>query len=498
LRTMLSDDVHAPRKSKVLHVSHPDSTMTLLDIVHSVVSIVAPSFAYHIPGKQQALLEFRSENDASAVLAFAGTKSLSHHSHQLSFSYSRAQEIYRHHAFAVSLDPQSGLVTLVPPEMSADVHPSGVGESKSKTMLLSCIDPRVEVGVRELLPHLSPFGEVQRIITFYRNGLQCLVEFATAAEAMDAVEVLNGTDLAAPDLLTVRAELSSKHAGGITVKRQCEQAWDFTLAPFLPPHSSSEQQQSSHPVHHHLNHLNAPPLAAVEGSRSSGSATSLQQVLHVRGLPSWVTIRHLCNIVSLYGHILRAKLLHSRGQSVALIQMGSSTQALCVLHNLQQLPLGAQHKLQWTIANSPYVITPANAAESDGYLDAAMFGVPSSTPLGSVNKPSKSLFVSGIPISHQMEDLKSSNMDEGGKKKMMTATIMKLLHEAGAEIGPPSHVHGETHKNMLRGWLTMQSIGQAATLVMRLNNYRVEGTQIIRWRFTNDKKAQPECPTSAE
>jgi hypothetical protein len=489
---MLSDDVHAPRKSKVLHVLHPDSTMTLLDIVHSVVSIVAPSFAYHIPGKQQALLEFRSENDASAVLAFAGTKSLSHHSHRLSLSYSRAQEIYRHHAFAVTLDPQSGLLTLVPPEMSADVHPSDVGESK--TMLLSCIDPRVEVGVRELLPHLSPFGEVQRIVTFYRNGLQCLVEFATAAEATDAVEVLNGTDLAAPDLLTVRAELSSKHTGGITVKRQCEKAWDFTLAPFLP-HSSNEQQQSSHPVHHHLN-LNAP-VATVGGRGGTGYST-LQQVLHVRGLPSWVTIRHLCNIVSLYGHILRAKLLHSRGQSVALIQMGSSSQALCVLHNLQQLPLGAQHKLQWTIANSPYVITPANAAESDGYLDAAMFGVPSLTPLGSVNKPSKSLFVSGIPIPHQIEDLKSSDMDEGGKKKMMTATIMKLLQEAGAEMGRPSHVHGETHKNMLRGWLTMQSIRQAATLIMRLNNYRVEGTQIIRWRFTNDKKAQPECPTSAE
>ncbi|XP_026193575.1 polypyrimidine tract-binding protein homolog 3 [Cyclospora cayetanensis] len=248
----------------------------------------------------------------------------------------------------------------------------------------------------DLIHHLfSRYGEVEKIVSFYKTPTlyQALVQFARPEQAQEALANLHNRNIY-DGCNTL--QLQESRLPELVVKSNCAKSWDYTISAAGPGASRASllehhpQQQPQHAVHPEMHHH---PQAAARGMFTPYGGVrpvphppvcfpperlpqelremdfdfanpSQTPVVIVYNIPASVNIQMLFNLFSLYGIVLRIKILKERPDT-ALIQYALPFYATIA----QCLMMGAVcegQALQVTLSRNKEVRLPSSAATASG------------------------------------------------------------------------------------------------------------------------------------
>lgn len=264
----------------------------------------------------------------------------------------------------------------------------GAGEP-GRVLLASVSDIRYPVDL-DLIHHLfSRFGEVEKIVSFFKTPtlFQALVQFARPEQAQDALANLHNRNIY-DGCNTL--QLQESRLPELVVKSNCAKSWDYTQSAAGPGASGisimdQHPQQQVHPDMHHQAAARAmyspyggvrpvpqPPfcfpherlpqeLREMDFEFANPTQTP---VIIVYNIPSSVTLQMLFNLFSLYGIVLRIKILKERPDT-ALIQYAMPFYATIA----QCLMMGAVCEgqvLQVTLSRNKEVRLPSATVTTSG------------------------------------------------------------------------------------------------------------------------------------
>lgn len=105
--------------------------------------------------------------------------------------------------------------------MPSDIRPNHI-------LVVSIQKPYYPITTDVLYTIMSPFGVVQRIVIFHRNGVRAMIEFDSIASATRAMQVLNGAEIYA-GCCVLQIEFS-RNLQKLNVRRNDDESWDYTVA----------------------------------------------------------------------------------------------------------------------------------------------------------------------------------------------------------------------------------------------------------------------------
>ncbi|KAL8431940.1 hypothetical protein Efla_002777 [Eimeria flavescens] len=241
----------------------------------------------------------------------------------------------------------------------------------------------------DLIHHLfSRFGEVEKIVSFFKTPttFQALVQFARPDQARTALANLHNRNIY-DGCNTL--QIQESRLPELIVKSNCAKSWDYTQCAEGPGASGASMveppQQHMHSDMHHQVAVRGmyspyggvrpvpqppfclPPERLPQELREvdfDGANPSQTPVIIVYNIPSSVTIQMLFNLFSLYGIVLRIKILKERPDT-ALIQYSVPFYATIA----QCLMMGAVcegQALQVTLSRNKEVRLPPAAITATG------------------------------------------------------------------------------------------------------------------------------------
>lgn len=187
----------------------------------------------------------------------------------------------------------------------------GDGARSNRILLITVQNPTYPISTDFVHGIFSTYGLVEKIVIFVKPiGLQCLVQFASLEEAIEARKTLNGLSIF-PDCCGLVINYSNLQQE-LIVKENGPRAKDF-LNPDLPDASSDEP----------VNPVADPHIAAgkarsqsVDGEQPDDQQATARDVvspvLLVCNLRESVTCDNLFNLFSCYGNVVRVKKLSSK------------------------------------------------------------------------------------------------------------------------------------------------------------------------------------------
>ncbi|XP_078001152.1 heterogeneous nuclear ribonucleoprotein L-like isoform X2 [Glandiceps talaboti] len=165
------EDPHKPPPSPVVHVRGLSDTVIEADLVEAVQHFGPISYVIMMPRKRQALIEFEDIDGAQACVNFAQQNNIIRVGNSPAyFNFSTSQRISR---------------------------PGGTEDNRNTNhiLLVTVINPRYPITTDVVHTICNPFGPVQRIVIFRKNGVQTMVEFDNVDSASRAKASLNGADI---------------------------------------------------------------------------------------------------------------------------------------------------------------------------------------------------------------------------------------------------------------------------------------------------------------
>eukprot|EP01113_Clastostelium_recurvatum_P023808 TRINITY_DN283_c0_g1_i3.p1 TRINITY_DN283_c0_g1~~TRINITY_DN283_c0_g1_i3.p1 ORF type:complete len:491 (-),score=129.60 TRINITY_DN283_c0_g1_i3:81-1553(-) len=324
--------------SKVLHVRNvaPEtSNDELLGFVQQFGGVQGIVFLAKF---NQALIEVDSVATATSIVTYNRTNPVYMRNRELRFSYSKSQSIN-------SQQLQGG-----PHSARQGPQPGPAGHH---ILLCTIYNPLFNITVEVLYAIMSPYGNLQRIVIFNKNGVQALVEFDNPASAFQAKTALDGKDIYAGSC-TLKIEYSK--ADKLNVHANTDKTRDYTN-PSLPTGPAAPGMMG-YPA------AGAGPsdyYGRGMGGMSYGGEGMGRTVLIVYGLDeARMNVDAIFNVFCLYGNVVKIKLLPTKKGS-ALVQMGDNNMADMALQHLNNAELFGQH-LQVQYSKHPYIAESRPAA----------------------------------------------------------------------------------------------------------------------------------------
>eukprot|EP01112_Ceratiomyxa_fruticulosa_P016634 TRINITY_DN5060_c0_g1_i1.p1 TRINITY_DN5060_c0_g1~~TRINITY_DN5060_c0_g1_i1.p1 ORF type:complete len:499 (-),score=116.93 TRINITY_DN5060_c0_g1_i1:490-1986(-) len=384
--------------SKVLHVRNvaPDtSNDEILGFVGQFGVVQGITF---LARYNQALIEMDSVQSASAVVAYNRTTPVYMRNREIRFSFSKSQ----------SINPQQlqGVSHGHGRNPTGAPHPSG----GHNILLCTIYNPLFNITVDVLYAIMSPYGNVQRIVIFNKNGVQALVEFDNPTSAFQAKEALDAKDIYSGSC-TLKIEYSK--AEKLNVHTNTDKTRDYTN-PSLPTAPSSHSSSimtgyAATTLPDYYRHQSPGPLGSVYGSDMAS-----RSVLIVYGLDeTQMTPDRLFNLFCLYGNVSKIKFLSNK-KGTALVQMGDNMQADFALQHLNNAQLFG-HQLQVHYSKHPYIAESRGPADGESSETQATKDF-STTPLNRftrahpnafkhIYKPTSTLYFSNLSKEYTEQQL---------------------------------------------------------------------------------------------
>ncbi|XP_075918523.1 heterogeneous nuclear ribonucleoprotein L-like [Petromyzon marinus] len=164
------EDPHKPPPSAVVHVRGLSDTALESDLVEAVRYFGLVSYVVMIPKTRQALVEFEDPESSRSCVDYSSKGSVYVCGQPAYFNFSTSQKLWR-------------------PGVPGD------NGNSNHILLFTILNPIYPITTDVLYNICKPFGPLQRIVIFRKNGLQAFVEFVSVESAERANSSLNGADI---------------------------------------------------------------------------------------------------------------------------------------------------------------------------------------------------------------------------------------------------------------------------------------------------------------
>ncbi|XP_076464573.1 heterogeneous nuclear ribonucleoprotein L-like isoform X1 [Babylonia areolata] len=213
-----NEDPHKPKPSPVVHVRNLSEHAMESDLVEAVQGFGTVKDVILMPRRKQGLIEFEDISGAKQCVEYAEMNPIFVASQTSFFNFSTSQKIQR-------------------PGEGEDARPP------NHVVLFTILNPQYPISVDVMHTICSPYGQVQRIVIFKKNGVQAMVEYDNLESAKRAKQALNGADIYS-GCCTLKIEFAKPTR--LNVVKNDNESWDYTN-PSLgkDPHS---QQQRGQPL----------------------------------------------------------------------------------------------------------------------------------------------------------------------------------------------------------------------------------------------------------
>lgn len=258
---------------------------------------------------------------------------------------------HAHHRPSLSLSSVSSTHSNGNSNINSNIPPNSI-------LLVTVHNTRALPTLEQLTTVFSPYGTLQKIVLFNKNGsFKALVQYDSLEHAVIAKHSLDGKELFAQ---CCQLQIGFSKLQEITVKQNSATQRDFTtfnaatnpnsfphsnntpLLPFTP--SAATFSSSSAPLLHTSNallpsHMQLTPSHHHNNSMSSTAIPlASTPVVLVNNIPETFTCDMLFTLFSLYGNVLRVKILYNK-RDTALIQYQHAQSAYLATVHLNNLSL---------------------------------------------------------------------------------------------------------------------------------------------------------------
>ncbi|KAJ8321028.1 hypothetical protein KUTeg_002615 [Tegillarca granosa] len=193
-------DPHKPNPSPVVHVRGLSDAATEADLVQAVQHFGSVGYVIMMPRRHQALVEFEDITGARNCVNYSQNNAIYVGSQAAYFNYSTSQRIQR---------------------------PGGGDDPRAPNhiLLFTVLNPQYPITVDVMHTICGPYGQVQRIVIFKKNGVQAMVTFESVESAKRAKQSLNGADIYS-GCCTLKIDFAKPER--LNVIRNDQDSWDYT------------------------------------------------------------------------------------------------------------------------------------------------------------------------------------------------------------------------------------------------------------------------------
>uniref|UniRef100_A0A3P9IBX1 Polypyrimidine tract-binding protein 1 n=1 Tax=Oryzias latipes TaxID=8090 RepID=A0A3P9IBX1_ORYLA len=454
-------DVRSPGvPSRVVHVRKLPNDINEAEVISLGLPFGKVTNLLMLKGKNQAFLEFGSEECAQTMVSYYSSVTPVIRNHPIYMQYSTHKELKTDNSpnqvraqaalQAVNALHGSGMGSMA---ISAEVASMGGAASQSPVLRVIVENLFYPVTLDVLHQIFSKFGTVLKIITFTKNNqFQALIQYADAMTAQHAKLSLDGQniynacctlrisfskltslnvkynndksrDYTRPDLPTADSQPSLDHQAmaAAAFGPGIISASPYGGAHAFPPTFTFQQAGlsmqgipsalASLGVGHSGMAAAAAAAAATRLGLSGLGATGGHNVLLVSNLnPESVTPHCLFILFGVYGDVMRVKILFNKKEN-ALVQMSDGTQAQLSMSHLNGQRLHGR-AIRVTLSKHTTVQLPREGHEDQGltkdYSNSPLhrFKKPGSKNYSNIFPPSATLHLSNIPPSVMEDDLR--------------------------------------------------------------------------------------------
>ncbi|XP_057973366.1 polypyrimidine tract-binding protein homolog 3 isoform X1 [Malania oleifera] len=333
--------------SKVVHVRNVGHEISENDLFQLFQPFGVISKLVMLRAKNQALIQMQDISSAVSALQF----------------YTNVQPSVRGRNVYVQFSSHQELTTM-------DQNPQGRGDEPNRILLVTIHHLLYPITVEVLHQVFSPHGFVEKIVTFHKSaGFQALIQYQLRQSAVSARTSLQGRNIYDG---CCQLDIQFSNLDELQVNYNNERSRDFTN-PSLP---SEQKGRSSQPGYSDGGGMyaaravgfqqmanTAAIAAAFGGGLPPGvSGTNDRCTVLVSNLNSdRIDEDKLFNLFSLYGNIVRIKLLRNKPDH-ALVQMGDGFQAELSVHFLKGAMLFGK-RLEVNFSKHPNITTGADTHE---------------------------------------------------------------------------------------------------------------------------------------
>ncbi|XP_060177272.1 polypyrimidine tract-binding protein homolog 3-like isoform X1 [Lycium barbarum] len=332
--------------SKVIHVRNVGHEISENDLLQLFQPFGVITKLVMLRAKNQALLQMQDVPSAVNAMQF----------------YSNVQPSIRGRNVYVQFSSHQELTTM-------DQNTQGRGDEPNRILLVSIHHVLYPMTVDVLHQVFSPHGIVEKIVTFQKSaGFQALIQYQLLQNAVSARNSLQGRNIYDG---CCQLDIQFSNLDELQVSYNNERSRDFTN-PNLPAEQKGKSPQQGYGDAGGMYSLqvsgprgvgfpqmgNAAAIAAAfPGGLPPGiSGTNDRCTVLVSNLnPDRIDEDKLFNLFSIYGNIVRVKLLRNKPDH-ALVQMGDGFQAELAVHFLKGAMLFGQ-RLEVNYSKHPNITT---------------------------------------------------------------------------------------------------------------------------------------------
>ncbi|KAJ0570089.1 putative RNA recognition motif domain, nucleotide-binding alpha-beta plait domain superfamily [Helianthus annuus] len=331
--------------SKVIHVRNVGHEISEPDLLQLFQPFGVINKLVMLRAKNQALLQMQDVPAAVSAMQF----------------YANVQPSIRGRNVYVQFSSHQELTTM---EQNTQGR---VDEEPNRILLVTIHHMLYPITVEVLHQVFSPHGYVEKIVTFQKSaGFQALIQFQLRQSAVVARNSLQGRNIYDG---CCQLDIQFSNLEELQVNYNNERSRDFTN-PSLPSEQKGRPSQVSWiwrcGRYVHMN--NAAAIAAAFGGGLPSGITGTNDrctVLASNLNPDRIDEDKLFNLFSLYGNIVRIKLLRNKPDH-ALVQMGDGFQAELAVHFLKGATLFGK-RLEVNFSKHPNITM---GAETHEYLNS--------------------------------------------------------------------------------------------------------------------------------
>ncbi|KAF9687065.1 hypothetical protein SADUNF_Sadunf02G0055000 [Salix dunnii] len=327
--------------SKVIHVRNVGHEISENDLLRLFQPFGIITKLVMLRAKNQALLQMQDVPSAINALQF----------------YTGSQPSIRGRNVYVQFSSHQELTTM-------DQNTQGRGDEPNRILLITIHHMLYPITVEVLHQVFSPHGFVEKIVTFQKSaGFQALIQYHSRQCAVQARTSLQGRNIYDG---CCQLDIQFSNLDELQVNYNNDRSRDFTN-PNLP--SEQKGKSSQQPAYgdvgmYALKMPNAAAIAAAFGgglppgiSGTNDRCTVLASNLN----PDRIDEDKLFNLFSLYGNIVRIKLLRNKPDH-ALVQMGDGFQSELAVHFLKGAMLFGK-RLEVNFSKHPNITQGADTHE---------------------------------------------------------------------------------------------------------------------------------------
>ncbi|XP_078434359.1 polypyrimidine tract-binding protein 3 [Wolffia australiana] len=317
--------------SKVIHIRNVGPEISETDLFHLVQPFGVVTKVVLLRAKNQALLQMHDVASAMTTLQYYTSVQANVRGRNVYMQFSSHQEL-------TTMDQGSQ------GRKDQDLQPNRIILATIHHMLYP-------ITVEVLHQVFSPYGFVEKIVTFQKTaGFQALIQYQSHQSAIQARSSLQGRNIYDG---CCQLDIQFSNLSELQVNYNNERSRDFTN-PSLPSEQKGRPSPSGYGEAGSLYALQVagargvgfPPMgnAAVAAAFSGGlppgitGANDRCTILVSNLNPDRIDEDKLFNLFSIYGNILRIKMLRNKPDH-ALVQMGDGFQAELAVHFLKATPL---------------------------------------------------------------------------------------------------------------------------------------------------------------